>query len=155
MTDENRSPSTYEKWDLAHKNALSKVQRALTGPSELAALTAYLMETDANPWGFMPRGWEGSAETSTGFASFLGVLRHALYDDGDLSFPIVNGEPRIAFVCKHEDSYEDLVLSDTEKTFRTEHGRTYEITFATGALDFIERHRKYHSKEELKRLGVL
>jgi len=147
MTDEQKALSTFGKWDLAHKNALSEVQRALQGAPELAALTAYLMETDANPYGFMPKGWEGAAQTSTGFAAFLGVLHHALYDDGDISFPIVNGGPRIAFVWQREHNYAELVLSDTEKSFRREHGSTYEITFAAGALDFIERHRKHHSKE--------
>lgn len=122
-------------------------KHAETQQPEMRALVDLLLETEANPYGFLPEAWASCTESSSGMYGLLNNIHHSLYDDGDISFPIVNGEPRIAFVWKGEDNYANYVLSETEKYCRDQRGSEYDIEFCADALDFIARHKEYHRKD--------
>ena len=139
--------NTLEKFEKTHKDAINYINQCrTTGEPEMIAITNHLLETDANPYSFLPHGWAGALSTSTGFESLLHVIHHALFDDGEISFPIVNGEPRIAFVWKNEDDYADFILTETEQNMRKNHEAEYTITHCKDVIDFIEKHQKHHDK---------
>jgi hypothetical protein len=108
----------------------------------MTTITNFLLETDANPYAIFPDngGYMGSAEN---FASLLHQIYHALVDDGDICFPVVNGEPRICFVWKHEDNIKKYVLSKTEQQMERNYGSEYEITFLDNVDDFISAFKAF------------
>ena len=146
----------FAKFEKAHQEALAMIQSCLddVDEPELQAITKYLLETDANPYSFLPDGWAGCMTTSTGFQSLLHMIHHALYDDGDISFPIINGEPRVSFVWKNEENYANEVLNSTEKDFQKRHGNVYEVGQCKDIFDFIEKHKDYHRKD-VKRFFIM
>ena len=138
-----------EQFQKAHEEAMDEIASTIQRGDEFAEVVKYLLETDANPYSFLPHGWAGSVGTSTAFVSLTNMLHHALYDDGDISFPVVNGEPRISFYWKHEDDYHNLVLTDTEKHMRDNFGTTYKVTQLNNVMEFISAHKEYHRSDVL------
>ena len=132
-----------------YKKAVEHINRCLTDDKypELQAITKLFMETDVNPYGFLPEHFAGGFDTAGGMSSLLGAIHHALYDDGDISFPIVNGEPRIVFLHPYEDYYEDFVLNETEKHFKKNYSNEYEVRRCSDVFDFIQKFEEYHSNE--------
>ena len=137
-----------EQLEQNHIKCMEGIRKhAATTEPEMRALTELLLETEANPWGFLPEAWASCTESSSGMYGLLNNIHHALYDDGDISFPVVNGQPRISFVWQHEDNYANYVLSETEKHCRDQYGSEYDIEFCKDALDFVARHKEYHRKD--------
>jgi hypothetical protein len=144
-----------EQLEKNHTKYMEGIKKyAVSDQPEMRALTDLLLETEANPWGFLPEVWASCTESSSGMYSLLNNIHHSLYDDGDISFPIVNGEPRIAFVWKGEDNYANYVLSETEKRMRDQYDSEYTIEFCTDALDFVARHKEYH-RTDIQRCFIL
>lgn len=79
-------------------------------------LVRWMLTTKANPYGYIPSA-ANSFSSADSFAGLLHMIHHALYDDGDITFVSVDGEPRIVFVWRHEDNLRDFVLTDQEKDF--------------------------------------
>lgn len=133
-----------------HQKSMKQIHDFLNDEcSEMKAITKLLLETDVNPYGFIHHELAKVFETSHGFASLLNMIYHALVDDGDISFPVVNGEPRIRFVSRWEDNYEQYALSETEKRFKLERGNTYTVEQCKDVFEFIEKFEEYHSNELL------
>ena len=131
-----------------HQEALASIEQYRNSKEpEMRAITEHLLATDANPYSFLPHAWAGAMETSTGFAGLLSTIHHALVDDGDISFPMVNDQPRIAFVWQHEENYADYILSDQEKDMRVRWGSEYKIEQCKDVMDWIACHREYHRKD--------
>ncbi len=139
-----------EQFQKAHEEAMKNIADTIQRGDGFAEVVKYLLETDANPYSFLPHGWAGSVDTSTDFVALMNMLHHALCDDGDISFPVVNGEPRISFYWKHEDDYHNLILSDTEKHMRDDFGKTYKVTQLDSIMEFISAHKEYHRSDVLK-----
>ena len=100
-----------------HQKALEYIEQCKTSDrEELRILTNWLLETDSNPYALFgdDGNWMGTAEN---FAGLLHTFNHALNDDGDLCFPVVNGEPRIRFVSKWDalDHPKQYVLTSQER----------------------------------------
>lgn len=131
-----------------HQDSLRTIKSFLDDESpEMRAITKLLCETDVNPYSFLPHEFANGFNTSAGFESLLHMIHHALVDDGEISFPVVNGEPRIIFVSAYEDNYEDYALNETEKLFKQERGNTYNIEVCASVFDFIELFEDYNSVE--------
>lgn len=58
--------------------------------------------------GTLPDGWNTSLQSSSDLVGLLSNIHHALVDDGDICFPVYNGQPYIAFACQHEFSEENI-----------------------------------------------
>lgn len=159
----------FEKIEQNHQSALKNIIKHAKDEKylELKALVEFFLETDINPYAFLPASYAGIFDTSTGLSSLIDVISHALYDDGDISFPIVNGEPRIVFANRFETDYKDKVLTNTEKEMEKRLNdifgpeRNYEITHARDAFDFIDKLKKYHVSHlkkcfvtDAKRFGI-
>jgi len=94
---------------------------------QINGLVKWMMETDANPYSYLPENWAGCTKSAESFASLLHVIHHAVYDDGDISFVTVNGEPRIVFAWHHEDNFRNYVLSEQEKDLEKRWSSKYAI----------------------------
>lgn len=77
-------------------------------------LVRWMLETEANPYGYLPNNGS-SLSSAESFAGLLYSISHALYDDGDITFVSVNGEPRIVFAHKSEDNIRSMALSPVEQ----------------------------------------
>lgn len=131
-----------------HQDSLKTIKSFLDDESpEMRAITKLLCETDVNPYSFLPHEFANGFNTSSGFESLLHMIHHALVDDGEISFPVVNGEPRIIFVSAYEHNYEDYALNETEKYFKQKRGNTYNIEVCASVFDFIELFEDYNSVE--------
>ena len=150
--------SRFQKFEKAYNEAIDSITLMLSDEDDVGLLANWLMDTDHNPYSFLPEAWAGAMGTAEGFASLLHMIHHALVDDGDISFPVVNGEPRIAFVWKHEDNARDYILTNQEKQMDTD-GRMrawrglnpeesmYEITWLESVSEFIEQRDLYQAAE--------
>jgi hypothetical protein len=92
----------------------------------MVALVKWMLETTSNPYAYVP-GRAGLLSSAVGFESLINELHHALYDDGDMEFVSVNGEPRIVFAWRFDDNFTDRCLTDTERMMAAQHGTTYEV----------------------------
>ncbi len=107
-----------KEFEKNYEDACAIIQKYLK-PSKMEPsmheLCAWMLKTDANPYAYLPESMAGGMDSAQGFVGILRTIEHALYDDGDLTFVSVNGEPRMVFASAHEPGFERFVLSDTEK----------------------------------------
>lgn len=124
-----------------YHTAIKRIQEYESDPT-MAAITKWILTTDENLFSVFPVGWN-ILYSAQDCELLLDTIHHALVDDGDISFPVVNGEPRIAFVSRWEDNIDAFILSDAEKEFARRFGREHEITFLDSIDDFIEQRIQY------------
>lgn len=107
----------FARFEKAYNEALATINRFLNDDStcDLRKLTAWLMNTDANPYSFLPHAWAGSLGAAESFAGLLHHIHHAVYDDGDICFVTVNGEPRIVFAHPADKDFRGRVLTEQER----------------------------------------
>ena len=78
---------------------------------ESATLCKFLFETDVNPYQLFVHETDASqlADSAQGFADLCALIHHALVDDGDICFPVVDGSPKILFASRWEVSLDDCI----------------------------------------------
>lgn len=106
------------KFDTFKKNyeeAVETIHRFLKKPESMKGLVHWMMETNANPYSYLPEQWAGCVNSAEGFAGLLHYIHHAVEDDGDICFVKVNGEPRIVFAHPYDKGFKDKVLTNQEK----------------------------------------
>lgn len=112
------SQKAFERFRTAYEGAVDEIKRYLedtTGlPAPMDGLARWLLETDVNPYGFLPPEWAGATGSAQGFLGLLDHLHHALYDDGDVTFCMVNDEPRIVFAHHLDDHFRERALRADE-----------------------------------------
>lgn len=114
MNETNR----FVKFEQAYKTAISTIERFMEPGGyepEMYGLVKWMLDTDANPYAYLPVELAGALDSAQGFASLLHYIHHALYDDGDITFVTVNGEPRIVFANQYDEGFRDRALSPAEK----------------------------------------
>lgn len=142
----------------AYDEALAAIAHYQSDPN-MAAITQWILTTEVNLYDCLPRFEH--ANTAESCASLLHTIHHALVDDGDISFPVVNGSPRMSFISRYEDNYSEFVLTETEKEFRARYNKTYTITFLDTVEQFIEHVEQWHEDttkrhfiHDAKRFGI-
>lgn len=119
-----------EEFNRMHEEALQTIKDMLEPRQydpDSSSLFKWMLETDANPYSYLPERWAVGMSTAAECASLFRYIDYAVYDDGDITFVKVNGEPRITFVWRHEDNFRDLVLSSQEKDLEARHHFKYEV----------------------------
>lgn len=107
--------SRFEKFKTNYDEAIEYINSSMGAQnSEMNELVKWLLETDYNPYGFLPENFAGHFNSAEGFASLLHMIHHAVYDDGDITFVRVDGEPRIVFIWKNEENLKDYALHAME-----------------------------------------
>jgi len=123
---------------------------------EAEFLCKWLFDTDINPYGlFHDDDWAESFDSAERFSSLCNEIYHAITDDGDISYVVVNKSPRIAF--KHEcdiKKIEDCARENEISSFKiTAHLRkisdkenfkdNLEFYFLKDAYEFVDAVEKY------------
>ena len=154
-----------ERWgrfEQNHQEALNTIRLAVEGEvadydKEYQHLAKWLFETKHNPYGiFGMKQWHsGATEYAEGFAGILRVIHHALVDDGDICFPVVDGQPYIYLTCKDDERMLAELLEENEAyvAVRKERG-TYEppkLEFLKDAYQFTEA---YEAHVEAERASI-
>lgn len=127
----------FEKFEKSHQEAIRSIKTFLEDDSykDMQILVKWLLITDANPYSFLPNHWASIAYGSAqGFSGLLMFIHHAVYDDGDISFVTVNGEPRIVFINKHDINPRN-VLSESEQYSLNMKLQCWKPTYEIVALD--------------------
>lgn len=124
-----------------------EIESILSGPvepyeEEYKHLINWLVSFRWNPYVlFANQGWASSLNNAESFSGLLSAIHHAMVDDGDICFPVVNGSPRIAFVWKNEDNVEKYVCMEREK------GNANEISFLKDAYEFTAAYDEYQTNQ--------
>lgn len=105
----------FDKFQENYDAAIKTIHSFLEGPESMKELVKWMMETDANPYSYLPESWAGSVDSAEGFAGLLYYIHHAVEDDGDICFVKVRGEPRIVFANPYDKVFRDKVLTKQEK----------------------------------------
>lgn len=115
----------FQEFQWSYDKAVKTIHEFLQPNHPMQKLVHWMMETDANPYGYLPEKYAAMTCSAEGFAGLLRSMHHNLYDDGDVTIVKVNGEPRITFVWKREENFRDLVLSESEKQQEAIYSRRY------------------------------
>ena len=140
----------FARFEKTYNEALITINRFLNDGTtgDLRKLTAWLMDTDANPYSFLPHEWAGSLGSAESFAGLLYFIHHAIYDDGDICFVTVNGEPRIVFAHPEDKDFRERVLSEQEQDIATrpQYCAKYDIqVLDINANDFGDVYDAWHA----------
>lgn len=117
--------SRFQKFDNVYQEAIKTIEHFLdTKDSKgIDVLAKWMMETDANPYAYLPESWAGAVGSAEMFASLLHHIHHAVHDDGEITFVTVNNEPRIIFVYPENDEMlKKYALSETEQDIASRRG---------------------------------
>lgn len=83
----------HEKWNQSFQETLIKIQTYLTSQEndsqekkQFRLLANWMMETEINPYSFMPEKFTNFKDNPYQTKDTLALLQHAMVDDGDVSF---------------------------------------------------------------------
>lgn len=137
--DKNKSLLPIEEMVKNHREAIDFIKKTQeTGSLEMMSITNYLLSSLEKDliYDFIPKNWY---ETSTGLKSLLHSIDHALFDDGDVCFPIIDGKPYIYFQCIEDDCIQDY------------NGNKVKVEeYCSNIFDFIKCHKKIQNTVQLK-----
>jgi hypothetical protein len=134
-----------DRWRDSFEAALEKIERYRNDSDpDMGLITRWLMETEANPYGFIERGYARAFESAEGFAGLLHTIHHALVDDGEICFVAVNGRPMIVFANRDEIGYVEL-RSEVEVAIAERRGIETKHDFIDGVAAFIDRRDRYEA----------
>lgn len=114
-----------------YDKAIETINSFLKDESKIKGLTQWLLNTDTNPYSYLPEKFAESMYSADAFASILRTIHHALFDDGEMEFVIVNGEPRMVFMHRSYSNFEEYVLTEEEKYMK----KYYNTEFIIKVLD--------------------
>jgi hypothetical protein len=135
----------FERWRTSFEAALEKIERYRSDDDQdMRVITRWLMETEANPYGFIERSYARDFETAEGFAGLLHTIHHALVDDGEICFVAVNGRPMIVFAHRDEIGCVEL-RSEVEVAIAERRGIETKYDFIDGVAAFIDRQDRYEA----------
>jgi hypothetical protein len=126
-----------------------------------ALLCKFLFESDFNPYGLFVHETDAAKlhNSAQGFAGLCASIHHALVDDGDICFPVVDGSPKILFANRWEVSPDDCVdahykqVIDSRNEFFVRIGKPAKpitVEFLDNVKDFIGavvRHEQDHKEQ--------
>lgn len=134
-----------DRWRASFEAALEKIERYRNDDHpDMRLVTRWLMDTEANPYGFIERGYARSFESAEGFAGLLHTIHHALVDDGEITFVAVNGRPMIVFANREEIGCVEL-RSEVEQMAAERRGIETVYDFIDGVAAFIDRQDRYEN----------
>lgn len=154
--------SKFEKFEQVHQSAMREIQgyRDIDKDSYnygMVCLVEWMLKTDINPYQYVDGRYAGLTDTSTGFLSLLNIIHHALYDDGEIEFVSIDGQPKMVFANRYDNDFYSVILSNTDKEIIEKTGRP--ITDFINVLDvepkeFITLCEQYH-KNHIQRCYVV
>ena len=117
----NKLNERFEKFQQSYDEAIAGIHYLLETDKEyekdVSTLVKWLMETDINPYSFLPANWAECLEDAVNFYILCRHIHHALVDDGCINFIKINDSPRISFIEHYgnDEEYKNWVLTEQEK----------------------------------------
>lgn len=117
-----------EQWKKSFEKAVSNIQNCLTAQPddyedmlEFSKLANWLLTTNVSSYEFMPSGYQNYSFDPYSTDSLLHLIRHALLDDGDISFVTMKHNDKVLrvfmmFCCRHEDYFTHYCLKENSST---------------------------------------
>jgi hypothetical protein len=147
----------FHMFETRYNDAISYI-KTLQTDDVMSSITNWLLDTEINPYSFLPESYAALVCTAEGFESLLHEIRHALFDDGDISFPVINNNPYILFVDRYEatiNSFADLSLY-VEDIYDIN-----DVVWLNSIEEFMAAADEYHKKtikkcfnSDLRRFGI-
>ena len=147
-----------KKFDMAHEASMRMIQSFRDieeGAYDygMVCLVDWMLETNINPYTYLDKRYAEWVNSSTGFLSLLNTIHHALYDDGDIEFVSVDGQPKMVFANRHDDNFYDAVLNSSDIGMGVRKGSTpdemVEVLDIT-PQEFIDLCNKHHKDHIIK-----
>lgn len=149
-----------DKFKPSFDSAVAYIEK-MCKDKDIGVFVDWLINTNANPYGFLSEKWAGWLTCAEGFESLVHHIHHAAVDDGDMELITVNGGPRIVFAHRYDSHFRNVALSSTEhqieeqnKKYAEKHNKKfkpYEIKFLEREInDFGKLYDEYR-KKDLKR----
>lgn len=110
----------------SHKSAMREIGEYLHTPSSMQPLVEWILSSDMSAYDYMPHDWANKMYHAEGVADLLGMIHHALYDDGEIEFVKVNNKLIMVFYGKWNEDFVDYVAeqftheTDIEKVYYME-----------------------------------
>lgn len=104
----------FDEFKKKYDEAIRLINRMAEEPSSIKELVNWLINTEHNPYSFLPENYAAGFCSAEGFASLLYMIHYAVEDDGDICFLMINGTPSIRFIDRYSDNLEEKVLSKQE-----------------------------------------
>ena len=100
----------FAKFEQTHQSAMQMIQKYRDIKEDsydfgMVCLVEWMLKTDINPYQYIDARYAGLTDTSTGFLSLLSTIHHALYDDGEIEFVSISGQPKMVFVNRYDDNF--------------------------------------------------
>lgn len=156
----------FEIWESTYKEYVEEAKRILALDSETGHLCRWIFNTKDNPYSFMGEN-ASMIDTPNGFVGLCNTIHHALVDDGDITFFVLDGEPQFAFIDRHEPDFVDKVtpsfIKDMHVRLEQLMGKTYipKLIVLQDAFEFTKLRDEYRKKDikrcflgDAKRFGV-
>lgn len=147
-----------EAIEKSYQESLSYIKSVAQENTALGRFALWLLDTDSNPYEFLPENYARGFNTAEGIESLFRTISHALSDDGEICYPVVNGIPRITFADKRDSDIRDRVLRSFEKDMdRNEIYRRasqlaageslFKIEFLDSLDDFVRMYQRFREDE--------
>lgn len=112
-----------------HNQAIERIKMHCND-EKIGTLFTWLMTTELNPYSYLTEGWAERTSTATGMSALMDTIHHAVYDDGNISFVTVNGQPKIIFLNPNDfdclDDFYPYCLSEFQKELQSSYDN-YEV----------------------------
>lgn len=115
---------------------------------EFVKFAKFLLETNYNPYGFYPTGWENSSYTASGMYSLLHTIHHAMVDDGEICWvDVIDMEPVFLFADRWEETH---IAKQIENKFSWVGWTPKYRVMNSDMSEFVSALIKYHTDREIK-----
>lgn len=158
MNIQNRLDTWINATHTANQNISNILKLEQEYNKEFVELVRFILESEINPWQYLPSGWEGSLYSAQNTESLLNTIHHSLVDDGDICW--INTDihgPFLAFIDKWD---EERIKKLVDKRFShvgavkyTVHG--YSGDFIQALLNFEREREERLDRLERNRLTQL
>lgn len=150
-----------EDFDESIKDSYQRMEGYLNAGDEFSEFVNFLITTQELPHSFIVEEHAHRMMQLESFVTFLDIIYHAVYDDGDITFVKINNKPRMAFLDSSNQDLRSYVMDSMEK-YLEDRGKNYEIEILDCTLsefaDMVnESHRKHIKRcfiSDAKRMGV-
>jgi hypothetical protein len=143
--------SKFKKFRKSFDDAVKTIEQYTKNKNpSMQALAQWLVAWPGNGYDlFHKSAWSSSLHGSAeDFSGLLSHIHHAVVDDGDICFPVINGSPKIVFASRWD-------LQDNLEALKhpSDAGFKFEVTFLGNVEEFIAARNNY-DRDDARRCFV-
>lgn len=129
-----------KKFEHSYIEAIKKIKNySKHNNSDIALFTNYMLQIKVPSESFLPINFKHIFDCSENFANFLIFFEKSFFSK-NISFPIINGEPKILFSPKDIPNLIETIQKEFQYPKETEFDR---IIFLDNISKFVDEHSSY------------